>query len=121
MFATLVLLAFGCERRQTYDGPKVDSFSGRVVKEGKAVSFPPDETVQLKLIHDQAKSFGIPISADGSFKIGWMPIGKYSAMLIREKATGGKRMPNMYNVPNGFEIVEGKTEYEVELGKDFKP
>ena len=87
--ATLVLLVVSCEKRQTYDGPRVDSFSGRVVKDGKPVSFPSDESVQLKLIHDKAKSFGIPIASDGSFKIGWMPTGKYSVMLIREKAKGG--------------------------------
>ena len=32
----------------------------------------------------------------------------------------GKSTPNMYNVPDGFEIVDGKTEYDVELGKDWK-
>ncbi len=118
--ATLGLFAIGCENRSTYDGAKVDSFSGRVVKGGKPVSFPAGETVQLKLVHDKAKSFGIPLGPDGSFKIGWMPIGKYSAILIRQ-TDGGKGGPNMYNVPGGFEIAEGKTEYEVELGKDWKP
>ncbi len=118
--ATLGLLAAGCENRSTYNGPKVDSFTGRVVKEGKPVSFPPGESVQLKLIHDQAKSFGIPLDPDGAFKIGWMPIGKYSAILIRQK-DGAKGGPNMYNVRGGFEIVEGKTEYVVELGREWKP
>ncbi len=117
---TLGLLAIGCSDRATYDGPKIDSFSGRLVKEGKPVSFSSEEKVQLKLIHDKAKSFAIPIGGDGSFKIGWMPIGKYSAILIRQKE-GEKGGPSMYNVPDGFEIVDGKTEYEVELGKVWKP
>lgn len=117
---TLGLLAIGCGNRVTYDGPKVDSFSGRLVKEGKAVSFSSEEKVQLKLVHDKAKSFTIPIGEDGSFKIGWMPIGKYSAILIRQKESE-KGGPSMYNVPDGFEIVDGKTEYDVELGKAWKP
>src|SRR5579871_4916479 len=120
MIATLtVALAVlaGCSSK-SFDGPTVDSFTGRVVKEGKPVSFPPGESVQLKLIHEKSQSFGIPLGTDGSFKIGWMPIGKYSAILIRQKE-GGKGGPNMYNVPGGLEIKEGMTEYEVELGKGW--
>jgi hypothetical protein len=118
--ATLGLLAVGCGSSKSFDGPTVDSFTGRVVKDGKPVSFPAGESVQLKLIHEKAQSFGIPLGTDGSFKIGWMPIGKYSAILIRQKE-GGKGGPNMYNVPGGFEIKDGTTEYEVELGKNWKP
>jgi hypothetical protein len=119
--AALGLLAMGCNNRPTYDGSKIDSFSGRLVKEGKPVSFSSGENVQLKLIHETAKSFGIPIGADGSFKIGWMPVGKYSAILIQQPKAGERGGPHMYNVPNGFEILDGKTEYEVELGKDWNP
>jgi hypothetical protein len=53
-----------------------------------------------------------------------MPIGKYSAMLIREKkAAAGSRGPprDMYNIPDGFIIEEGKTEYTIELGPNWKP
>jgi hypothetical protein len=113
-------LAIGCGERKSFEGPTVDSFTGRVVKDGKPVSFPAGESVQLKLIHEKAQSFGIPLGTDGSFKIGWMPIGKYSAILIRQK-DGGKGGPNMYNVPGGFEIKDGTTEYDVELGKGWKP
>jgi hypothetical protein len=115
----LAMLAAGCGR--SFPGPTVDAFTGRVVADGKPVSLPAGENVQLKLIHEKtAQSFGIPLDAAGSFKIGWMPIGKFSAILIRtkENAKGG---PNMYNVPGGFEIVDGKTDYEVELGKGWKP
>jgi hypothetical protein len=119
--SALGLFAIGCSNHETFDGPKIDSFSGRVVKAGKPVSFSSGDNFQLKLIHhEKGKSFGIPISADGSFKIGWMPIGKYSAILIQKKA-GEKGGPNMYNLPDVFEIVAGKTEYEVELGNDWKP
>ena len=112
-------LAAGCGSKK-FDGPTVDAFTGHVVASGKAVSFPAGESVQLKVIHEKAQSFGIPLQADGSFKIGWMPIGKYSAILIRQKE-GGKGGPNMYNVPGGFEILDGKTDYEIELGKNWKP
>ncbi len=117
---SMTLLAIGCGDRKPDVGPTVDAFIGRVVQEGKSVSFPGGETVQLKVMSEKARSFGIPLQSDGSFKIGWMPIGKYSAMLIRQK-DGGKGGPNMYNVPGGFEIEAGKTQYEIELGKGWKP
>jgi hypothetical protein len=118
--AALGLLAAGCGEKK-FDGPTVDAFTGRVVKDGKPVSFPAGESVELKVIfQEKAQSFGIPLQPDGSFKIGWMPIGKYSAILIRKKE-GGRGGPNMYNVPGGFEIVSGKTDYQVELGKNWKP
>jgi hypothetical protein len=116
--AALGFLATGCGSGK-FDGPTVDAFTGKLVKDGKPVTFPAGENVELKVIHEKAQSFGIPISPDGSFKIGWMPIGKYSAMLIRTK-DGGKGGPNMYNVPNGFEISDGKTDYDIELGKNWK-
>ncbi|HEX4610733.1 MAG TPA: hypothetical protein VH092_21265 [Urbifossiella sp.] len=116
----LASLSIGCGKKE-FDGPTVDSFTGRVVCDGKPVSLPSGESVLLKLIHEKnAQSFGIPLQPDGSFKIGWMPIGKYSAILVRTK-DGGRGGPNMYNVPGGFEIVDGKTEYQIELGKNWKP
>jgi hypothetical protein len=119
LLVALTVLTAGCGR--SFPGPTVDAFTGRVVKEGKPVSLPDGERAELKVIHQKtAQSFGIPLTTEGSFKIGWMPIGKFTAILIRtkENAKGG---PNMYNVPGGFEIVEGKTDYEVELGKGWKP
>ena len=120
LIVALAALA-GCGSGKSFNGPTVDAFTGRVVKEGKPVSLPADENVELKVIYEKtAQSFGIPLATDGSFKIGWMPIGKYSVMLVRTKE-GGKGGPNMYNVPGGFEIVDGKTDYEIELGKNWKP
>ncbi len=118
--AALAFLAVGCGSSKPFDGPTVDAFTGRLVRNGQPVSLPEGESVQLKVIHEKAQSFGIPIAADGSFKIGWMPIGKYSAILIRTK-DGAKGGPNMYKVPGGLDIVAGKTEYEIELGKSWKP
>jgi hypothetical protein len=116
----LGVFTIGCEPKKSFEGPTVDSFSGRVVKDGKPVSFPADRSVELKLIHHSAQTYGVPLSPEGTFKVGWMPIGKYSAMLVQEPPAGAKGGKQMYNVPGGFEIIEGKTEYEVELGKNWK-
>src|SRR5260370_42692501 len=81
----LGLCAAGCTPRATYEGPKINAFTGRLVHKGEPVSFPPGETVIMNLIfHDKGRPFGIPIQSDGTFKIGWMPIGKYSASLQRD-------------------------------------
>ena len=110
----------GCGPSKPFDGPTVDAFNGQVVHDGKPVAFPAEEKVQLKMFHEKAESFGIPIKPDGTFNIGWMPIGKYSVTLIRAKANvkGG---PSMYNVPGGLTIQEGQTEYKVELCNNWKP
>jgi hypothetical protein len=117
-------VAYGCARKP-FHGPTVDAFNGRLTRKGEPVSFPEKEKPILKVFHEKGKSFGIPIEPDGTFQIGWMPIGKYSAMLIREnKASADRRGPpqTMYHVPNGFAIEEGKTEYLIiELGPDWKP
>jgi hypothetical protein len=118
----IVALAFavGCGKRKEFEGPTVDAFIGRLVQEGKPVKFPAGEEVELKLFHERGESFGIPIQPDGTFKIGWMPIGKYGALLIREPKTS-KAAPLRFNVPGGLTIEEGKTEYTVELGKGYRP
>ena len=115
------LAAVGCGQRKGFDGPTVDAFTGKLVHDGKPVSFPPGTPVTLQVIHhDTAKQFGIPIQPDGTFHIGWMPIGKYSAILRQEPRSGTRGGPKMYNVPDGFEIKDGQTEYTIELGKGFK-
>jgi hypothetical protein len=128
----LGFLAAGCTPRATYTGPKNDSFTGRLVHNGEPVSFPPGETVWLYLIfHDKGRPFNIRIDPDGKFKIGWMPIGKYSVSLQREmkvdvgvaqvgqvrirgQGQGGYALPDLV-------IEDGKTDYTIELGKDWKP
>ena len=64
----------------------MDAFNGKLTHDGKPVSFPAGEDVSLKVFHEKGTSFGIPIKEDGTFKIGWMPIGKYSGMLNRSTA-----------------------------------
>jgi hypothetical protein len=111
--------AASCERTASFDGPKTDKFVGKLVHDGKPVSFAPTEKVQLKVIHEKGQSFDVPIAADGTFTVGWMPIGKYSAILLRDKQEA-KGMPSMYNVPDGLTISDGQSEYTIELGKAWK-
>jgi hypothetical protein len=44
-------------------------------------------------------------------------------MLKRKAQTSEKKGPptTMYGVPDGLTIEEGKKDYVIELGKDFKP
>lgn len=118
LLATTAVILAGCSSQKAGNGsdlPKNDAFTGHLVKDGKAITFDAAENVELKMIHETAKSFGIPIKPDGSFQIGWMPHGKYSAMLIRQ-STKEKAAPRMENVPGGVTIEPGKTEYKIELG-----
>jgi hypothetical protein len=121
LLAALGFAIAGCNSKP-YKGPTVDSFNGRVVRKGEPVSFPEGEPVELKvqLESDPSVAYGIPLKSDGSFTIGWMPIGKYTVMLNR-KAKGGVGAPTRYNVPGGLSIEEGKTEYTIELGAGWKP
>ena len=119
----LGLAVFGCtKRRGGYEGPTVDAFHGKVTHNGNPVQFAENEA-QLNLYHEKGQQFGIPLKPDGTFQIGWMPIGKYAVMLERMAQPPLQKGPpkTMYNVPDGFTIEEGKTQYTIELGKDWKP
>src|SRR4051812_16522306 len=115
LLAAAALAAGGCGR--PFDGPTVDAFIGRVVQNGKPVQV--GEGASLHVFHEKGTSFGIPLQSDGTFKIGWMPIGKYSVMFKRAtpKANG---QPVQHSVPGGLTIQEGQTEYTIELGKGWK-
>jgi hypothetical protein len=121
----LVLAVFGCsDKKGGYDGPTVDAFHGKVTHNGKPVTFAENEEVQLRLYHETGRQFGVPLKTDGSFEIGWMPIGKYAMMLERTSQNPAKKGPQktMYNVPDSLNIEAGKTTgYTIELGKDWKP
>jgi len=121
ILAALFVTAVGCERKSTFDGPKVDQFTGKLVHDGRPVSFKDDENVQLKLFHEKGQSFGVPIKPDGTFEVGWMPIGKYSATLIRESGKQKGASASKYGVPEGMTVEDGKTDYTIELGKGWKP
>ena len=121
LLAGLALLGVGCGPKRSFDGPTVDAFTGRLTHNGKQVSFPEGKEVTLKVIHEKGTSFYIPIKSDGTFEIGWMPIGKYGAVMELERPGLGRKGKSMYNVPGGLSIQEGQTEYTIELGKDWKP
>jgi hypothetical protein len=114
----LGLTAAGCAQK-SFDGPTVDAFTGHLTHNAKPVSFPEGDVV-VTLVHEKGQSFGIPIQRDGSFKIGWMPIGKYSATLTRSTMQD-KGGPIRYNIPGGLTIEDGKTDYTIELGTGWKP
>jgi hypothetical protein len=114
-----LIAAGGCAPKKRFDGPTVDSFSGRLTHGGQPVAFPAGEEVLLKLVHEKGESFLMPIQADGSFKSGWRPVGKYSATLLRESK--GKGPPRRHDVRGGVTIEEGKTEYTIELGENWMP
>lgn len=124
-FFPILLLAVvfatpGCQRSdRPTDVPTVDKFVGQVTHNGKPAELPPES--ELKVISDQGINFGIPLKPDGSFEIGWMPVGKYAAIITvaadpAKKGTGVRT----HTVPGGFEIKEGQTEYMIELGKGWK-
>jgi hypothetical protein len=117
----LGLVVSGCGPRKPFTGPTVDAFNGRLTHDGKPVSFPDGESVMLEVYHQTGEKFGIPIRPDGTFRIGWMPIGKYSAMLMRERKSARGAPASRYNIPGGFTIEDGKTEYSIELGKGWQP
>jgi hypothetical protein len=117
----LGLVVAGCKNNKPFDGPTVEAFTGRVTQDGKPVTLPPNSGVQLKVIlQEKATAFGIPLETDGTFKIGWMPIGKY-AVFMESPPKGGKGPPGKQYIPAGLTIEAGKTEYTIELGKDWRP
>jgi hypothetical protein len=105
--------------------PTVKAFEGQVVQEGRPVSFDPGKKVRLTLAyHRTGERFGVPLQPDGTFKIGWMPIGDYSATLdIETDSVPGKRTPppQRFQLPETFAIEKGKTQYQVDVGKGYKP
>jgi hypothetical protein len=115
----------GCDPSPEYDGETIDKFDGQLLHNGQPVSFDKGEKVKLRLIYKaKAETFGIPIKPDGTFQIGWMPIGDYAANLERTKPNAGGRgggRPEIYPIPGGLTIEKGKTRYEVELGEKWKP
>jgi hypothetical protein len=129
--AVFGLTCAGCTPRATFDGPKVNAFTGQVVQNGQPISFAPDSHATLEVIQtEKAYRFNIPLAENGTFKIGWMPIGKYEVFLNKDMETdtgqGTRRKRPMiigagYHLPEPLMIEDGKTEYTIELGKDYKP
>lgn len=118
-FTALLLALAGCAPKSGIEGPAVDSFTGRVTHDGKPVSFPPGSNASLTIFHEKGRRFGIPLAPDGTFTIGRMPIGQYTVM-FESPPKGAKGPGTKYTVPGGLKIEEGKTDYTIELGKDWK-
>jgi hypothetical protein len=57
------------------------------VQDEKPVTFPEDEEIRIQCALTEGegigKSFGVPIKPDGTFSIGWMPLGKIALRLER--------------------------------------
>jgi hypothetical protein len=122
--ALILVIACGCDnsRRGAYKGETVDAFNGRVTAGGQPVNFPSDERIVLRIYHQgSAQMWGIPLQADGTFKIGWMPTGKYTSVLERASKSSKGGRTNLQPIPGTFDIVQGQTEYTIDLGKGFKP
>ena len=121
LIAGLVWSTVGCGkiRTQALKG-KVTSFSGQLVHDGKPVTFSQDNEAVVDFFQaEDGIRFGVPIKADGSFSIGWMPVGKHSLVYERFSKTGGVSAKSA--VPGGLTIEAGKTSgYVIELGKSFK-
>ena len=120
----LGLAAFGCGKEPgVFEGPKVDAFYGKVVHNGKPVKFAEGEEVSLSVFHETGRRFGIPLKEDGTFEVGWMPTGKYNVQLERTPSKHSKKgaSKSRYGVPDGMNIEAGKTDYVIELGKNYKP
>jgi len=122
----LGLVTAGCEPadQAKYDST-VDNFDGQITHNGEPVSFADMENVKLQLLYlETAEHFGVPIKPDGTFDIGWMPIGDYSATLEWKNTSTDRNReggPATHGVPGGLTVLEGKTEYTVELGENWKP
>jgi hypothetical protein len=124
LFVFVVSSLAGCGGR--YSEPTIDDFNGKLTHKGQPIRFSPNEKVVLRLVlHKNGERFGIPISSDGTFDIGWMPIGEYSAVLERTATSSeaGTRSAGKqtFNVPQNMTITEGQTQYALELGEEFKP
>ena len=116
---TLLTMCPSCSS-PPYPEPTIDNFDGKLVHEGEQASFAEGETVILNLVfHKNGERFGIPISPEGTFDIGWMPIGKYSASLERKKPGGGRK--RIFKIPGGLVIEEGQTVYVIDLGDNYEP
>ena len=117
-------LAAGCGRRPAATGPSVEAFTGRLTQNGKPVAFPAAgaDTVQLTLFHEKGQSYGVPVKPDGSFTVGRMPVGQYSANLTHSAhGAGPAKAAAPYPVPGGLTIAGGRTDYAVELGRAWRP
>jgi hypothetical protein len=120
LLAVLVLPATGCGKDKEFDGPTVDKFVGKVVKDGKNFTFPTSDQLIIEAKHESRQTFGIPINPDGTFEIGWMPLGNY-VLFAEYHKSGQKGRANKTTIPGGLQVMQSKTDYVIDLGKNWKP
>ena len=122
----LVILAMGallqgCPPPKGAEGP-TEEFKGQITAAGEPVSFTPEEQAKLQVVrHGNGERFGVIVKEDGTFNVEWMPVDTYTVMLERYKAQEGGRspIPVVENLEN-LVIEEGKKEYTVDLGENWK-
>lgn len=117
LMLALTATAFGCNSRE-YSGPTVEKFTGTVTHNGKQITLKPEERLTIQMRHESGQTFGIPIQPNGTFEIGWMPLGHYD--LIAEKHKDGQRGGPSKTGVGSFQVMNGKTDYTIELGKSWK-
>lgn len=117
LMAMIAASVFGCNSRE-YSGPTVEKFTGTITANGKQITVKPGEHLTIQMRHESGQTFGIPIKEDGTFEIGWMPLGHYD--LITEKYKDGQRGgPSKVGV-GPFQVTNDRTEYTIDLGKRWK-
>jgi hypothetical protein len=111
------------DKEEEARGPTVPTFTGRLLHRGEPVRFEGGEQVVLRLVHrGRVESFGIPIRPDGTFELGWMPLGEYAAYYDRgAQERGANPFTGGYQLPSDLNIREGQTDYTIELGEDWTP
>jgi hypothetical protein len=118
-FVVSGLALAGCSSsKPNFEGPFLDTCTGRITQNGKPVAVPQGKDIRLRVFHETGKSFLIPLDAEGKFDLRTMPIGKYTVMV--EAEAPGKGPPMKHSVPDKLNVVEGKTEYTIELGPNVK-
>jgi hypothetical protein len=121
LVSAMFIVTFGCGNKE-FSGPKVDKFTGKVTAGGKQITIPADYEVTINLQMDgvPGKSFGIPVKPDGTWQITWMPTGAYIVTVEKTNLKATKGAPDKRVVPEKFNVEAGKTEYSIDLGKNWK-
>jgi hypothetical protein len=115
-------LVIGCGPKKITYKDNVNKFTGRLVKDGKPVSFPPGDEVMLEMQMDkQGDMFVVPIkNEDGTFNLTWMPRSNYKCTLMWMKAgEKGEGPVPRFGLPD-YTVQEEKEENLIELGKNVK-
>jgi hypothetical protein len=127
LLSPIVLAATGCGGEPkggfTYDGKYLDSFSGQLVQDGKPITVPEGTSLQMMREGDGTMSFNVIPKTDGSFSGGKVALGYYKPCLDLPKKSGPKGQgagSGKFFLPGEVILEEGKTNYTIDVGKDWK-